>query len=91
MLERLHGISISLSARSVADDNFMASLLRDAESAHLPTGKLCFELTETAVIEHRGDAAEVIAAFPAIGCGFKPRRLRLRPLLVRLPAIPRRR
>ena len=70
VLGRLHSVSINLSARSIVDGNFMDALLRDVKSAHLPIGKLCFEITETAAVEHLDVAAEVIAAFRAIGCGF---------------------
>jgi EAL domain-containing protein (putative c-di-GMP-specific phosphodiesterase class I) len=48
----------------------MDALLRDVRSAHLPHGKLCFEITETAAIEHLDIAAEVIGAFRSFGCGF---------------------
>ncbi|MCK9384083.1 MAG: GGDEF domain-containing phosphodiesterase [Nevskia sp.] len=69
-LDRLHSVSINLSARSIVDGNFMDALLRDVRSAHLPHGKLCFEITETAAIEHLDIAAEVIGAFRSFGCGF---------------------
>lgn len=69
-LSHLHGVSINLSARSLVDGNFMDSLLRDVKSAHLPPGKLCFEITETAAIEHLDIAADIITAFRSIGCGF---------------------
>ena len=69
-LARLHSISINLSARSIVDGRFMDDLLRDVRNAHLPAGKLCFEITETAAIENLEVAAEVIKTFRAIGCGF---------------------
>lgn len=67
---KLHGVSINLSARSLVDGNFMDSLLRDVRSAHLPAGTLCFEITETAAIEHLDIAADIINAFRSVGCGF---------------------
>jgi EAL domain-containing protein (putative c-di-GMP-specific phosphodiesterase class I)/GGDEF domain-containing protein len=67
---KLDSVSINLSARSIVDGRFMDLLLRDVKSAHLPAGKLCFEITETAAIEHLDVAAEVIAAFHANGVGF---------------------
>lgn len=69
-LEHLHSVSINLSARSIVDGSFMDALLRDVKSAQLPPGKLCFEITETAAIEHLDVAAEVINLFRSTGCGF---------------------
>lgn len=69
-LDRLHSVSINLSARSIVDGRFMDELLRDVRNAQLPAGKLCFEITETAAIENLEVAAEVIKTFRAIGCGF---------------------
>lgn len=70
VLDRLHGVSINLSARSLADGRFMDELLRDVRNAGLPAGKLSFEITETAAIENLEVAAEVIHSFRAVGCGF---------------------
>lgn len=70
IFSRLNSVSINLSALSIVDGNFMDALLRDVRSARLPAGKLCFEITETAAIEHLDIAAEVISAFRSIGCGF---------------------
>lgn len=70
VLDRLDEVSINLSARSIVDGAFMDGLLRDVRSASLPTGKLYFEITETAAIDNLEVAAEVIADFRRIGCGF---------------------
>ena len=60
VLDRLHSVSINLSARSIVDGRFMDDLLRDVRNASLPAGKLCFEITETAAIENLEVAADVI-------------------------------
>lgn len=70
VLQELDSVSINLSARSIVDGNFMDGLLREVRNARLPAGKLCFELTETAAIEHLEVAAEVITEFRRIGCLF---------------------
>ena len=70
VLDRLHSVSINLSARSIVDGRFMDELLRDVRNAALPAGKLCFEITETAAIENLEVAADVIKTFRAAGCGF---------------------
>ncbi len=69
-LDRLHSVSINLSARSIVNGRFMDELLRDVRHAGLPAGKLSFEITETAAIENLDIAAEVIKSFRSVGCGF---------------------
>lgn len=69
-LDQLDEVSMNLSARSIVDGAFMDTLLRDVRSAALPRGKLIFEITETAAIDNLEVAAELIADFRAIGCGF---------------------
>jgi len=70
ILDRVHGLSMNLSGASLVDGRFMDDLYRDVRNARLPAGKLCFEITETAAIEHLDVAAEVIGAFKSIGCRF---------------------
>ena len=70
VLNRLDSVSMNLSAKSIVDGNFIHALYRDVKNAHLPKGKLCLEITETAAIEHLDAAAEVISEFKNIGCMF---------------------
>lgn len=70
ILHRVHGLSMNLSGASLLDGRFMDELYADVRHAHLPAGKLCFEITETAAIQHLDLAAEVIQAFRSIGCRF---------------------
>jgi len=69
-VERLDGITLNLSARSIADGRFMSRLYQDARAMRLPRGKLGFEITETAAIQHLELAAELIEDFRGIGCSF---------------------
>ena len=69
-LDKLHSISINLSACSLVNGAFMDALFRDVRAAHLPRGKLCFEITETAAIEQLDVAAELIRQFHLIGTEF---------------------
>ncbi len=69
-MERLQSVSINLSAKSVADGNFMYRLFNDVRGARLPRGQLCFEITETTAVEHLDVASEAIEEFRSIGCGF---------------------
>ncbi|MGQ0621051.1 MAG: EAL domain-containing protein [Panacagrimonas sp.] len=70
VLDRVHNVSLNLSAVSLVDGSFIDSLYRDIKNARLPHGKLCLEITETAAIQNLGVAAEIIAAFKSIGCIF---------------------
>lgn len=70
VLDRVHNVSLNLSAVSLVDGSFIDSLYRDIKNARLPRGKLCLEITETAAIQNLGVAAEIIAAFKSIGCIF---------------------
>ena len=69
-LRRLRSVSINLSAKSVADGDFVYKLYNDVRAAHLPHGKLSFEITETTAMEHLDVASDTIAEFRDIGCGF---------------------
>lgn len=69
-LDKLDNISLNLSAKSISDGNFMYALYREVRNANLPDGKLCFEITETAAIDHLSAARDAIADFKAIGCKF---------------------
>lgn len=70
LLERIDGITLNLSARSLVDGHFMDHLYDEVRSLHLPPGKLGFEITETAAIDRLDIAAALIADFKAIGCSF---------------------
>lgn len=69
-MQRLQSVSINLSAKSVADGNFMYRLFNDVRGARLPRGQLCFEITETTAVEHLDVASEAIEEFRSIGCSF---------------------
>ncbi|WP_051362416.1 EAL domain-containing protein [Solimonas soli] len=70
LVARLDGLTINLSARSVADARFMQRLFSDVRAVHPPSGKLGFEITETAAIEQLDVAADIIQDFRTIGCSF---------------------
>lgn len=69
-MEKLESVSINLSARSVADGEFMYQLFSDVRGARLRHGALCFEITETSAVEHLDVASEAIAELRALGCPF---------------------
>ena len=70
VLDRLDGVTLNLSARSIADGHFMDHLYDEVCALHLPPGKLGFEITETAAIDHLDIAASLIEDFRGIGCNF---------------------
>ncbi|TJY61107.1 GGDEF domain-containing protein [Sinimarinibacterium sp. CAU 1509] len=67
---QLDGVSMNLSAKSLVDGRFMHRLFNEVEAMRLPPGKLGFEITETAAIEHLELAADIIEEFRSIGCNF---------------------
>ena len=69
-MDRLESVSINLSAKSVADGDFMYKLFNDVRSAHLPRGVLSFEITETTAVEHLDVASEAIDELRTLGCTF---------------------
>lgn len=70
VLARLDGVTMNLSARSIADARFMQRLFSDVGAIHPPAGKLGFEITETAAVEHLEVAADIIEDFRSVGCTF---------------------
>jgi EAL domain-containing protein (putative c-di-GMP-specific phosphodiesterase class I)/GGDEF domain-containing protein len=69
-MQRLESVSINLSAKSVADGDFMYKLFSEVRGARLPHGTLGFEITETTAVEHLDVASDAISDFRAMGCRF---------------------
>ncbi len=69
-LQQLDGVTMNLSAKSLVDGRFMNRLFNQLRNLHPPAGKLGFEITETAAIEHLELAADIIEEFRSIGCTF---------------------
>lgn len=61
-------ISINLSGNSINDEHFIDFLLAEFAKHRIPTGKICFEITETATINNISAAAEFIREIKKIGC-----------------------
>ncbi len=62
--------SINLSAVSISDESFL-ELVRQRLAAHdVPPEKLCFEITETAVMANLPQAQRLIRELSALGCRF---------------------
>ncbi|WP_417360112.1 putative bifunctional diguanylate cyclase/phosphodiesterase [Gallaecimonas pentaromativorans] len=61
-------LAFNLSGASLSDQGFCQWLLATLKEGQLAPERLCFEVTETAVIEHLGHATELMDALRALGC-----------------------
>ncbi len=69
-LERLQSCSINLSGHSVGDREFHRFLNRQFDNKAIPADKICFEITETAVVADLPKTTRFMQAFQARGCRF---------------------
>jgi diguanylate cyclase (GGDEF)-like protein len=69
-MRQLESVSINLSAKSVADGDFMYQLYQEVRGARLRHGMLGFEITETPAVEHLDVASEAISELRDLGCRF---------------------
>lgn len=69
-LQKFGKISINLSGQSLGNEDFLNFIISEIESKDLPSEKICFEITETAMIENIRHAKSFIAALRDRGCKF---------------------
>ena len=69
-LERIGGFSINISGQSINDESFADYVLRQFSLTRVPTGKVCFEVTETAAIGSLNSAVSFMNKMKLIGCRF---------------------
>ena len=62
--------AINLSGQSLSDPDLLGFVIELLNSATFPAGQLCFEITETAVVENFDAARAFIAALKQRGCRF---------------------
>jgi diguanylate cyclase (GGDEF)-like protein/PAS domain S-box-containing protein len=62
--------SVNLSGQSLADESFLPFLVEQISNSGIDARRLCFEITETAVISHLGRALALIRRLRAMGCRF---------------------
>lgn len=62
--------AINLSGQSLSDPDLLGYVVELLDSARFPAGRLCFEITETAVVENFEAARAFIAALKQRGCRF---------------------
>ena len=69
-LDELGTCAVNLSAVSISDESFLDYVRRRLGEHDVPTGKLCFEITETAAVANLPQAQRVIRELSDLGCRF---------------------
>lgn len=69
-LDAIEMFSINVSGHSVNDEAFADFVLDQFSSSQTPTGKVCFEITETAAIGSIDNAIDFMNRMKIIGCKF---------------------
>jgi EAL domain-containing protein (putative c-di-GMP-specific phosphodiesterase class I) len=69
-LDYFGGFSINVSGHSVNDETFPDFVLEQFSASQAPTGKVCFEITETAAIANLDNAVDFMNRMKIIGCQF---------------------
>jgi diguanylate cyclase (GGDEF)-like protein/PAS domain S-box-containing protein len=62
--------AINLSGQTISDEHFLAYVLNQFELHNINPRRICFEITETAVISNLGKAQKFMQALRALGCRF---------------------
>ena len=70
LLERTKKCAINLSGTSIIDESFAEEIIEQLTFLNIPADKICFELTETAVITKLSHANVFIEKLRNFGCNF---------------------
>jgi diguanylate cyclase (GGDEF)-like protein/PAS domain S-box-containing protein len=68
--EARYTIAINLSGTSLSEDRFLADVIKELEKQKLPTGAVCFEITETAAISNLSRVVHFMQTLKKLGCKF---------------------
>jgi diguanylate cyclase (GGDEF)-like protein/PAS domain S-box-containing protein len=68
--EARYTIAINLSGTSLSEDRFLEDVINELEKQKLPTGAVCFEITETAAISNLSRVVHFMQALKKLGCMF---------------------
>ncbi|MEX2260265.1 MAG: EAL domain-containing protein, partial [Woeseia sp.] len=63
-------LAINLSGTSLSEDRFLEFVIRELETAKLPQGAICFEITETAAISNLSRVVHFMQTLKKLGCMF---------------------
>lgn len=69
-LSSLDWCAINLSGQSLSDPEFLQDVTGLLNATAIPAGRICFEITETAVVENFDSARAFIAVLKQRGCRF---------------------
>ncbi|AEP28671.1 EAL domain-containing protein [Brumicola nitratireducens] len=69
-LENVALININISGQSLGDQEFLKHVVNALKAKPIPTGKICFEITETAAITNFTNANSFMHALKNLGCEF---------------------
>jgi len=69
-LDEFAGFAINVSGHSVNDETFPDFVLAEFARTQAPTGKVCFEITETVAIANLDNAIDFMNRMKIIGCTF---------------------
>jgi diguanylate cyclase (GGDEF)-like protein/PAS domain S-box-containing protein len=68
--EARYTIAINLSGTSLSEDRFLEDVIKELEKQKLPTGAICFEITETAAISNLSRVVHFMQTLKKLGCMF---------------------
>ena len=68
--EARYTIAINLSGTSLSEDRFLEDVIKELEKQKLPTGAVCFEITETAAISNLSRVVHFMKTLKKLGCKF---------------------
>jgi diguanylate cyclase (GGDEF)-like protein len=68
--EARYTIAINLSGTSLSEDRFLEDVIKELEKRQLPTGAVCFEITETAAISNLSRVVHFMQTLKKLGCKF---------------------
>lgn len=71
ILRRMHAwTSINLSAQSLCDDDFLGFVVNEFSETEVDPELVCFEITETAIVNNLSRAIRFISVLKGMGCRF---------------------
>jgi diguanylate cyclase (GGDEF)-like protein/PAS domain S-box-containing protein len=68
--EARYTIAINLSGTSLSEDRFLEDVIKELEKQKLPSGAVCFEITETAAISNLSRVVHFMKTLKKLGCKF---------------------
>ncbi|MDX1516038.1 MAG: EAL domain-containing protein [Woeseiaceae bacterium] len=68
--EARYTLAINLSGTSLSEDRFLEFVIDELERQKLPSGAICFEITETAAISNLARVVHFMQALKKLGCKF---------------------